>query len=146
VDDVSVHALRRLQRELYAQRAVLHSSSTLARKYEALQDAHEVLKLEAARDKAALAGQRCAHRTSVPPLHSSQRLRCRLAAAAPSKDSRLEEREIGERSWPRLQHVGPVVCASKHHRSCCCMNYTNTTPCNTTHATAVCLQLYLKPL
>ncbi len=41
----------------------MHSSSNIARKYEALKEAHEALKLETARDKAVLAGQRSALRS-----------------------------------------------------------------------------------
>jgi hypothetical protein len=83
------------QRELYAQRAVVHSSSNLARKFQALQEAHDVLKLETAKDKAALAGQRCAHSFSVATHHTSPVFRCRLAASAPGRSGTLGDREIG---------------------------------------------------
>jgi hypothetical protein len=63
------------------------------------------------------------HEVGSPNFTRHNVLCCRLAAAAPSKDSRLEERQIGERSWQQLKHVGLVDCASKHHRCCCCMNH-----------------------
>jgi hypothetical protein len=50
----------------------VHSSTNLARKYEVLKEAHETLKLEAARDKASLAGERFVRQVSQAIVHSIQ--------------------------------------------------------------------------
>ncbi len=60
-----------------------------------MKDAHDALKLEAARDKAVLAGQRSVFCSFEVPLWKPCVMFYRLASSVAERSSKFEEREIG---------------------------------------------------